>query len=544
MQNKDVIYIDVEDDITAIIGKVKDAKQKIVALVPPKRTGVLQSAVNLRLLARTAEGADKRLVLITGNAALSSLAASAEIPVAKNLHSRPELATVASKHDEDEDIIDGENLPIGDHAKKSDDGADELPADSIKGLDIDGEATAMPTARQAKAEPKERAKRGIKVPDFGSFRKRLAFGVGGGVLLILFLVWALVIAPHATVVVTAKTSGQFLTTPVTLGSELSSDPEKATIKSIKQTEKISQSVDFEATGTKDVGEKATGTVQFTSSFELAVQGATIPSGTRLKASGMEFVTTQNATFAPVLGGNKRSVGIMAVGSGTQYNDISGSMSGAPSGVESAQITGATSGGTSKIVKVVSQEDIDNAKSDLEDAKSDDAKKKLKAKFKKTDIILDSSFTTKGGDPVSSPAVGQEATDGKAKLTSEVTYTMLAVAKDEMDAYLDEVFEGLLTSKDSQRVYDNGLKDVAFDDFVAGDKDDTATLTTTAQVGPKINDENIKEQVKGKRVGEIIGDIKATDGVSDVEVKLSPFWVTGVPDDVKKISVEFKLKNNE
>jgi len=73
--NKDVIYIDVEDDITAIIGKVKDAKQKIVAVVPPKRMGVLQSAVNLRLLGRAAEQSNKRIVLISNNAALAALAA-------------------------------------------------------------------------------------------------------------------------------------------------------------------------------------------------------------------------------------------------------------------------------------------------------------------------------------------------------------------------------------------------------------------------------------------------------------------------------------
>ena len=39
--NKDVIYIDVDDDVTAIIGKIKKAKEKIVALVPPKRAGAL-----------------------------------------------------------------------------------------------------------------------------------------------------------------------------------------------------------------------------------------------------------------------------------------------------------------------------------------------------------------------------------------------------------------------------------------------------------------------------------------------------------------------
>ena len=77
---KDVIYIDTEDDITAIIGKVKDSSQKIVALVPPKRIGAMQSAVNLKLVQRAAEQAGKRLVIITGNQALSTLAASASLP--------------------------------------------------------------------------------------------------------------------------------------------------------------------------------------------------------------------------------------------------------------------------------------------------------------------------------------------------------------------------------------------------------------------------------------------------------------------------------
>ena len=45
---KDVIYIDIEDDITTIIEKVKEAATSIVALVPPKRVGVLQSIVNLK----------------------------------------------------------------------------------------------------------------------------------------------------------------------------------------------------------------------------------------------------------------------------------------------------------------------------------------------------------------------------------------------------------------------------------------------------------------------------------------------------------------
>ncbi|MBH1980895.1 hypothetical protein I8H89_05245, partial [Candidatus Saccharibacteria bacterium] len=115
--NKDVIYIDVEDDVTAIIGKVKDSKEKVVALVPPKRTGVLQSAVNLRILQRTAKNAGKHIVLITNDQSLIPLAAGASIPVAKNLQSKPEIPEIAAlKVDDDDDIIDGSQLPVGEHA--------------------------------------------------------------------------------------------------------------------------------------------------------------------------------------------------------------------------------------------------------------------------------------------------------------------------------------------------------------------------------------------------------------------------------------------
>lgn len=71
------------------------------------------------------------------------------------------------------------------------------------------------------------------------------------------------------------------------------------------------------------------------------------------------------------------------------------------------------------------------------------------------------------------------------------------------------------------------------------------LSATGQVGPKIDDDQIKDEIKGKRTGEVQGvDLRAIDGVSDVDVKLSPFWVSGIPGDTKKITIEFKLlKNN-
>src|SRR3954466_5799061 len=86
---KDTIYIDVDDEITGIIDKVEGAKQKIVALVLPKRAAALQSIVNMRLLKRSADNADKNVVLITSEGALLPLAGAAGLHVAKNLQSKP-----------------------------------------------------------------------------------------------------------------------------------------------------------------------------------------------------------------------------------------------------------------------------------------------------------------------------------------------------------------------------------------------------------------------------------------------------------------------
>lgn len=546
MQHKETIYIDVEDDITSIIGKIKSAKEKTVALVPPKRTGVLQSAVNLRLLTRAAETADKRLIIVTHNTALAGLAAAADIPVAKTLQSQPELKKPIEQDEPDEDIIEGSQLPVGDHADTVDSSADAADDISIDGIEIDGDIVPLKKNQSTSIKASESAakqKNSIKVPDFGSFRKRLALGFAGGVAVISFLYWALAVAPQATIVVTARTTDQELSIPVSLGSSLMTNPDTATMKSVKQTEKTTQTVDFNATGTKDVGEKAKGEVIFsTDSASLIAQNATIPAGTNLiTSSGLVFITTSSVTFT-LTNFNGAKASIVAAASGTKYNGASGLLSGAPAKVL-AEINDATAGGTEKIIKVVSQADVDKAQQQFTDNNQNDVKKKLKAKFPTGSVLVDSSFLAGDTKLTSLPAVGQEAADGKAKLTTETSYSMVGVAKDELDTYLDAVFKKTLSNKNEQRIYDNGLATVKFDDYKAGDKTDTASLTASAKIGPKINENNIKQEVKGKRAGEIIGDLKAIDGVSDVEVKLSPFWVQGVPDDIKKISIEFKLKNN-
>ncbi len=557
MQKKDVIYIDVEDDITAIIGKVKDAKEKIVALVPPKRVGVLQSAVNLRLLSRVAGTEGKRIVIITGNAALAGLAASAKIPVAKTLQSRPEIAEIPALKVDDDDVIDGEKLPVGDHARMAEDSdadtdEEDIPPSSIKDLNIDGEAA--PTKAPEK-KPKE--KRGIKVPDFGTFRKKLVLGISGGVLLVAFLVWAIWFAPQATVVVTARTSDVSVKTPVAVGDNLEVDAEKMTIPSITETETKTDSIEFEATGEKEVGEKASGTVKLYN-CSLDAQPKTVQAGTYISSGGMNYivqatVVVPEAVFpgsgcSPGIGpGVSADVKVVAEDLGPDFNISSGTsfeVAGRPdiTAVASSDIDG----GSKKTVTVVSAQDVEKALEDLTKGETaDDVKKALLEKFGDDVAVIESSFKANTDEQNVTPKMGEEVSSGKAKLSVEVTYSMIGIAKSDLDEFLKSAIEAQLGEIADRRIYESGADSASLEDYQHSDdkKKATVQLSATGQVGPKIEDSEIKEIVKGKRFGEIQADLKAIDGVSDVDVRLSPFWVSTVPDDDDKITIEFKLKDN-
>lgn len=542
---KDVIYIDVEDDITAIIGKVKDAKEKIVALVPPKRTGVLQSAVNLRLIERSAQSSGKRLVLITSNQALVALAAAAKIPVAKNLQSKPEIAEIAALEvDDGEDVIDGAQLPVGELARTAD--VSDTPAIDKAVSAIAGEAAPVGAAA-VQAARRPLPKSSVKVPNFDKFRKKLFLIIAGIVLLIGFIIWAIFFAPHATVIITAKTSNLSVDEQVTLDPTAKTSFATNTLHDETQQIKKSQSVDFTATGSKNVGDKATGTVNFSTT---SPNSSTLPAGSVLTASnGLKFtlddaVTVPGASLSFGCGGicpGKASGSVTAAEGGSDYNGASGSVSGAPAGVN-ASFASPTSGGTDKTVKVVTADDVEKAKQQLKTSDDGSVKNQLKAAFAKDTAVIDQSYNVAHADPVSSPAVGEEADSGNAKLTSETTYSMLGIAKSELDTYLDAALADALKDRTDQRSYDNGVSTVSFTQYDGSTTPPTAKLSATAQIGPKIDDNQVKAEAKGKRYGDVQAQLQAIPGVNNVDIKFSPFWVQTVPKDTNKITVKFTLQH--
>lgn len=536
---KDVIYVDIEDDITSVIDKVKTAKTSIVALVPPKRVGVLQSVVNLKLLQRAAGSVKKRVVLITNDQALTGLAAGLSIPVAKNLQSRPEVPSSVPKPSEQEEIINGEELPVGELAKTADEPIDlsGMPEPTNEpGAVTAAPAAAAPFAAKAAAKA---PKKGSKIPDFDTFRKKLFIIGGVGVLFLVFFVWAIFFAAKATVAVTAKTNIVNINQALKLEEGAMLDTAKATAPAVVKETKKTATVEFTATGKKDVGEKSTGTVKF-STEKISNLGTTIPAGTRLvSSSGLSFATTSDVTIT-ISNYQGANTGVSALESGSRYNGAEGQMSGAPSGI-SATLTGATGGGTDKTITVVSASDVDKATDKLQTGESNKIRDELKKQFDKTIVVINESFAVEHADPTSSPAVGQEASS--ATLSAETTYRLIGVKRSDLRAVFDAYTKTQVAGEKNQKIYESGDQDAKFSEYTRKDKAHNVRVQTVAQVGPNIDASALAKQLTGKRSGEIQQQIETIQGVEDVNVKLSPFWVTKAPDNPKKISIKFVVKHD-
>ena len=539
--NKDVIYIDIEDDITTIIGKIKASKQRIIALVPPRRTGILQSAVNIRLLARAAKSADKTIVIITNDSVLAGLAATAKIPVAKTLQSKPEIAEIpALKVDDESDVIDGGKLSVGDMAEaaKKSSSDNDAAIDSTIAAANEKESKGLTSLKNMVKKP--------KVPNFSAFRKKFLL-IGGGVLLFgVFLVWAIWFAPHATVIISAKTTSMTVSDTVSLSENAATNAKSNIIKSIKKEIAKEVSVEFSATGKKNVGEKATGVVVFKNSSSRSV---TIAAGTVLKNSGLSYtlnssVNVPGATLDWSCPGYKcagsASGAITASEGGAQYNAATGSMSISVDDI-SASLRSATSGGTDKTATVVTASDIEAAKNKLSDKKIEGLKEQLIASFGNSVKTITESYAENRSDPSSSVAVDGEAT-GAVTLKSTITANMLAVDKNELKNFIESKLKDEISGKKAQRIYDNGVEKAAFSQFANARNAQTVRLTANGKVGPDIKEESVKDQAKGKSYGEVQSAIESINGVEDVDVKFSPFWVKSVPKDINKINVEFKIKD--
>lgn len=564
--SKDVIYIDVDDEITGIIDKVENSAQKVVALVLPKRAASLQSIVNMKLLKRSADSSDKNVVLITSEQALLPLAGAAGLHVARNLQSTPEIpaAPIAAAPGKPAAEPTAESVP-GEEAeedlpKKFDYArpigalAAKHEAENPETIDLDDDEEEAPAAAAAAAAAKKKPKgEKIKIPDFARFRMLMGLGALLLVGLIIFIILALFVLPKATIAITTTSEPVSASFNLNASPGASADPSAGTIPSKLESSNLTGSQTVTATGQQNNGQTAAGSVTMTTCVSSPNQVSDVPAGTGISANGLNYITQQSASFSwngdSCNGGlqfklQSNSVNISAQQAGSKYN---GNISGASvTGFSSVTADGSASGGTDNIVTVLSQSDVDGAKQKLiSSSNSDSFVKSFENNLaNQGEYVL--TNTLKAGDPqiTSTPSVGQPASN--AAVNIKVTYTVIALQKSDLSKIIQAKLAGQI-DKSKQKLTGNFLNDATINVSSQDAKGDallSVNIETTAI--PIINVATVKQVAKGNKTGDIQSAIGNWAGVKNVDVKLSPFWVSKVPNDNSKITVIFhqvKTGNN-
>ena len=580
--NKDIYYIEPEDDITDIINRLKTSKQKIIALVPPKKVSILRSAINLKLIVRTAKTLDKAVVIVTLDPALMKLSAAAGLPFAKNLQSRPILPSefkedISKASPETEETISNQNQPTLPHDEISNSSNTEESAskESPKNQTKKNPVKALLNKRIAKSADKktnseisldsaevessqESESNAVKkIPSFDKLRKWIILGAITTVFIICLSVWALVFAPAAKISVKIKTTPDNFSENITFATSVDQASNKEG-KILLETETLEKetSVEFEATGERNDGNKATGKLTLTANFNFSTTTASatnpdkisIPTGSAFAKGNLNFLTTTNVDFswdgsaAGCTSRNnnicqvRKTVDVIAFEGGTKFN-IDASASGWQSSVNHVDAFNPAkmSGGTDKIVKIVSAPDVEKAKLQL--GQIDEGKDELFAKVQDSDLRIDASYQKSMGEVNSIPAIGEVASTGKAKLSTKVTYKVNILDKKAIEEYIKTLVNSRLG--EDQRIYD--ISSLFIERFQEGNGT-SAKLKAVIKTGPEVTEKTVLDKSLGKKIGEVTTLIKSINGVSEVKVDTSFPWVRSIPSDVNKVSVDITIED--
>ncbi|MCR5832328.1 MAG: hypothetical protein K6G36_00055 [Candidatus Saccharibacteria bacterium] len=582
--NKDVVYIEPEDDITDIISKIENAKAKIVALVVPKKADIFRSAVNVKLMAKTSAEAKKNVVLVTTEPSIIKLAAIAKLPVTKDLKTVPtvpeiedaDLKVVEIK-DEKEPVVEDEDAEeaeeTDEEAEAEDEEATESEEETKEESEEESEAEVKEDEEKSeeKAEPKKDDKKKEKSDKKADKKKSSKDGGILGwiknhkliviltpiiiILLVLVLFWAFVIAPAVSITVTIRTVKNNFSENISFTTKLEEEDAKAG-KFYLEEKKLTTpvKVEFKATGTKNIGEKAKGEVVAFIYFANAAS-ISIPQGSTFSKNGLFYTSNQEVTlswdgksFDPCENINAiedfvkeksclitASVPITANGSGSSYNVAPSNDGWAANVGVGVYSVSEIAGGTDRTITVIQQSDIDAAKESLTSpANETENRAALLASIGEDVYKIESSFRQSVGEITSSPALDEEVKEGVTPtLSTNLTSSIFVLDLTKVKEYIAE------TAKvtDKNRIYD--IEDPFVESFTSTETGYAGRLKTVYTVGPNISAESILESVKGEPIGKIKPVITDLSGQNSTAVTIDRSfpWVNSVPNDPNKINIE-------
>ena len=508
---------------------IRDLKEDKVVFELEKGSQLLSNSANLKLMKKTGEVMGKEVKVRTNDPMGRILALKAEVLDGGSAAGKAHGTAV--------------------HKVKRSDVRPRF-SDIVRPKSHAPTAVASPTPKLAKHTPStyiksaqtEYAEAPVKKASKGNFTKIFILVM---VVLVLIVFGLAVLLPTADITIYARSE------PITRDLEMNVDKtvaatnaDKLTIPGVMVSREVSQTKHFDTTGVKLVGAKATGTVtiyNFTKNT-LTLKAST----TTLVANGKKFVFTKDVTgIRPTgrigTGADEEvdattlipPVAVVADQPGADYNLAASTkftiVNAALGNTTNVYATSgaAFTGGTSKSIKVVSQQDIDKAVATMSDTIASQAETDLNAEQTDGSLkILSSGITKEVLAKTTNKNVGDEAD----------SFDMTMIAKVSGLAFKSDDVKNLILQKINSVLSD--------DKYILPDAKDNLTLNYKTVDLPngrgllsvhyetvaayKVNADDMSKLLAGKNANEIKEILLTKPEIDRVDVQFSPFFVNKAP----------------
>lgn len=556
-----VIYLEIDEEIINVIDRLKEAKEKKIALVIPAGAILLGSSVNLRLLFEEGQKIGKEISIVTADTAGGNIASQIGFTVYENLSDAREIkergqdeedkkASKRKKEEEredEEDLDDSETVEEEDEADEDEELVNEDSGSRQKTHahgsifdEEDGEIEDPKPKMVGKAfvtESRRKKKSGIKVTP------KAWLLIGCAFLVVLFLL--VFIFPKATVYLNVYASEEDINVGFSLSADTNETNGNVLPASWESSEKEISS-EMSTTGKKNIGDKAGGIVVV---YNRSGKTVNIAAGTNfLTSDNKKFILPQAASvsgavvseFGEMVPG-KASVTIEASEGGTEYNVKAGRfyipiLAEMLGNLVYAQSEEAFVNGTDKEARVASPEDIENVKNKARD----EAEKKLEEEFgMRGERLFVKGLGTQ--EIVSEVVDKKEWEEGdKIKATVKIRFSFLVFSKNDFDKMFEEALKIQLSNQ--KELVGKGYRSVSWEVKEFDEKDKKADLIARAMVltAASINKDFLKDKIISLDVPELRAALSVYPEVELDRVRFfPPLLVSSIPGNEKNVEIVIK-----
>lgn len=548
----ETIYLEQDEEITSVIDKLKNIEANSIALVIPLGAVILQSVVNLKILKKEAEALGKEIALVTQDKIGRNLASQVGLSVYDGLSSPKPITQPVREEPEINETIEldfspkPEPIPPGVHVSRYDNSENDnshFARDRIKSIQPDS-FKIKPKINQSTDAQVDFHPRINNQPhqDLGGKKPKLKLFIGI-IIFVLIVVLFYLFYPRAIVTLAFNSQPYQKEITILVDNNINKvDNSRVAIPGELQEYIGELKETYNTTGSKNIGEKATGSVRLTNGTG---ENQTLSSGSELRsASGLLFLTTDSVTIPKAtasvdLQGNviknsgSQTVNIVARESGENYNISPTSFTVINNSKLTAESSQASSGGSTKTISVVTQDDINNAKADLTTKLANNNVEAITKKVSTNKTILEAY-----DHEVQSFEANKKADDAADNFEATLKIKSRTISFIEND-YRQVIVSAL--SKDLSQTQELVLSPTdeitnvsAKNDFSTGIL--TLVSNTKTNIVTKVDNNDLVKQLSGKKINVAQNQLESIQGIAEVRIKLRPTWWFKIPSkiEIKKV----------